>query len=113
MRRSCRAEVARPKLALIWLPAGSNRAVVSTFSNWVWLNTLLASARNSTRREPIGKPRNTEKSTFQLAGPRNALRPELPHALPGWLNWLGSYHRSFGPASPKPPDSSPVTLIVC
>ena len=57
--------------------------------------------------------RNSEKSRFQFDGPRKALRPVLPHALPGCEKTDGSYHCSFGPASPKPGLASPVTLIVC
>src|SRR6188768_4382544 len=57
--------------------------------------------------------RNSDASRFQFDGPRNALRPLLPHALPGCANTAGSYHGSFGPASPKPGFASPTTLIVC
>src|SRR5688572_15953985 len=56
--------------------------------------------------------RNNEASTFQFDGPRKALRPLLPHSLPGSANTAGSYQCSLGPASPKPGFASPTTLIV-
>src|SRR5688572_28454232 len=56
--------------------------------------------------------RNSEASTFQFDGPRNALRPLLPHPLiAATENTAGSYHCSLGPASPKPGLASPTTLI--
>src|SRR2546425_1868233 len=58
--------------------------------------------------------RKSEASTFQLLGPRNWLRPLLPHVAPtGCAKTDGSYHCSFGPASPKPGFAFPTTLIVC
>src|SRR5919112_3898334 len=57
--------------------------------------------------------RNRDASRFQFDGPRNALRPLLPHSLPGCANTAGLYHVSLGPASPKPGLASPMTLIVC
>src|SRR5262249_21398788 len=54
-----------------------------------------------------------DASRFQLPGPRNWLRPLVPQAFVGCANAVGSYHCSFGPASPKPALASFTTLIVC
>src|SRR6266571_389688 len=46
MIRGDRVLLTCPKVGLTWLPFASNRAVVSTPLNCVWLNTLYISHRN-------------------------------------------------------------------